>query len=84
MMTKNTKGDWTIPNVDRFYDEIIWSNPVDYYDSIMDLIKNELYRYNIRLIFDDGGQIYGVNGHLIILVNGLNTWLNYVMCFGEQ
>ena len=71
-MTNNTKGDLTIPNVDKLYDVIMWNNPVDYYygivkesensnshyierGNIMNLIKNEMYLYNVRLIFDDGG-----------------------------
>ena len=41
----HTKGDWTINDVDRFYDIIIWSNPVDYYDGIMN--KTDL---NLSLI----------------------------------
>ena len=45
VMTKNTKGELTIPNVDRFYDDTIWSNPVDYCDGIMD--KTDLNSYYI-------------------------------------
>ena len=70
-MTNYTKGDWTIPNVDKFYDIVMWSNPAEYYYGIMDkinlnsyyitkddimyLIKNELCIRKIRLLFDDGG-----------------------------
>ena len=58
-----------MPNVDMTYEIIMWNNPVNYYNdvvnktdlygyyikecNIMDLSKNELYRYNIRFIFDD-------------------------------
>ena len=35
-MTKNTKGNWTIPNEDMIYHIIIWSNPVDYYYGIVE------------------------------------------------
>ena len=38
-MTNHTKGDWTIKDGDRFYDEIIKSNPVDYCYGIMDIIN---------------------------------------------
>ena len=71
-MTNDTKGNWTIPNVDMTYDIIMWRNPADYYDgtveefvklnsdyigraNIINLNKNEMYLYNVRLIFDDGG-----------------------------
>ena len=68
--TKNTKGELTIPNVDKFYDVVMWSSPVEYYygvveqieklnsyldsNDIMNSRKNELCMSNIRLIFDDG------------------------------
>ena len=70
IVTNNTKGDLTIPDVDMICDVIIWNNPIDYYGimdktslnghyikkgNIMNLIKNEMYLYNLRLIFDDGG-----------------------------
>ena len=39
IVTNNTKGDWTINDVDRFYDIIMWNNPVDYCYGIM--VKGE-------------------------------------------
>ena len=67
----NTKGDITILYDDTVYDIMIWSNPIDYNsivenykklnnlyiynNKIMHLIKNDLYRTKIRLLFDDGG-----------------------------
>ena len=35
IMTNYTEGDWTIPNVDKFYDIIMWSNPAEYYLSLI-------------------------------------------------
>ena len=35
IVTNNMKGDMTIPNVDKFYDIIMWNNPVHYYYGIM-------------------------------------------------
>ena len=70
MVTRNNKGDLTIPNVHKFFERIIWSNLVDYYsimnkislnshymdgDKTLSLIENELNRNNVRLNFDDGG-----------------------------
>ena len=71
IVTNHTEGDRTIPNVDKFYDIVMWSNPAEYYYGIMDktdlnsyyitkddimyLIKNELCIRKIRLLFDDGG-----------------------------
>ena len=35
-VTKITNGDGNIPNVDRFYDRIIWSNTGGYYSGVME------------------------------------------------
>ena len=43
----NTKGDLTVPNVDKFYDDIVMrSNPVEYYYGIID--KTDLNSYYIK------------------------------------
>ena len=71
IVTNHTKGDWTINDVDRFYDLIICNNSINYYYGIMikdesinsyyidnskiSLIKNEMRYDNVRLLFDDGG-----------------------------
>ena len=46
-MTNDTKGDWTIPKVDKFYDLIMWNNPVDYYYGTMVTDEN-LSSYYIK------------------------------------
>ena len=58
-VTDNTKGDRTIPDHDELY-EIVENykklNSMYIYDTnIRDSIINDLYRYKIRLLFDDGG-----------------------------
>ena len=70
VMTKNTKGELTIHNVDKFYEIIMWIDPGNCYgimdktdlnsyyiikDNIMYLNKTGMCYVNIRLIFDDGG-----------------------------
>ena len=65
-ITNNTKGELTIPNVDRFYELIVGNDVVKYYVDTID--DNGYYNHNndmyvnkdencyvkIRLIFDDG------------------------------
>ena len=48
MMTKNTKGDWTINDGDRFYDLIICNNPINYYYGIMVKDENMNSHYVIK------------------------------------
>ena len=68
MVTDHTKGDMTILDGDTLYDIIIWNNPVSIVESyeklnihyvdgnnIMYLLKNDLCRPKIRVLFDDGG-----------------------------
>ena len=70
IVTANTKGELTIPNVDRFYELLVCNNVGKYYLDTMDkidddgyynnnnkmyLIKNELCIRKTRLLFDDGG-----------------------------
>ena len=74
IVTNDTEGALTIPDVDTAYDKIIMGDdPGNYYyvivektsfygyyinnSNILNLNKNELCMFNIRLIFDDGGQI---------------------------
>ena len=49
----------------------------------MNLDKNEMCVYGIRLIYDNGSQTYD-DGHLIILVNGFVTWLDNIMILGNN
>ena len=91
-MTKN--------NVDMIYDKIIMRvNPMYYNYGTMEYIKfygyntqdSHMLRINKieqcyvqkRLIFDDGDWEI-LNEHLIIWVNGMITWLIYVMKCGKQ
>ena len=70
IVTNNTMGDLTVNNIDEVYDVILWSNSVGYYgivdkanlnghyierENIVELNKNEMFMYSIRLIYDDGG-----------------------------
>ena len=48
-MTKNTKGDWTMTNVDMTYEIIMWNNPVNYYNDVVN--KTDLYVYYICLLY---------------------------------
>ena len=58
IVTKNTKGDWTINDGDKFYDLIIGSNPVNYCCGIMDkaslnghyIIKDNCLLYTSRCV----------------------------------
>ena len=48
VMTNNTKVHMTIPNVDKFYEIIMWNNPVNYYYGIVN--KTDLDGYYIKKI----------------------------------
>ena len=70
-MTNYTKGDRTMLYDDTVYDIMIWSNPIHYNSFVEEYEKrnkyyiddtniiysmiNDLYRYKIRLLFDDRG-----------------------------
>ena len=51
-MTKNTKGELTIPNVDKFYDRAMWSNPEEYYYGVVEQIEklNSCLLYTSRCV----------------------------------
>ena len=71
VVTDDTKGDMTILNRDQLYEIMICNNHINYnsiveeYDNVdnhyvdnnnmMYLIKNDVYRPKIRLLYDDGG-----------------------------
>ena len=59
IMTNNTGGDRTVTNHDRlneFEDNDKKLNGICIYDvSIRESILSNVYRYKIRLVFDDGG-----------------------------
>ena len=58
-VTDNTKGDRTIPDHDKLYELLEnyekLNNLYIYDTNIRDSIINDLCRYKIRLLFDDGG-----------------------------
>ena len=69
IVTDNTRGEFTIPNVDRNF-ELVCNKVCNYYsetmekiddddyynyNSNMSLIVNDWCRRKIRLLFDDGG-----------------------------
>ena len=71
VMTKNTKGDWTKnTNVDKFYEIIMWNDPVSSYgimdktnlmsyyinsNNMVNVNQTEMCYGNVRLNFDNGG-----------------------------